>query len=57
MSQNDVHTSILTLSIKATDYTLHEVSRLIEENGQYAMLSACAAGAHGHAMIIKKYEA
>ena len=32
-------------------------NRLIEENGQYAMLSACAAGAHGHAMIIKKYEA
>ena len=31
-------------------------NRLIEENGQYAMLSACAAGAHGHAMIIKKYE-
>ena len=32
-------------------------NRLIEENGKYAMLSACAAGAHGHAMIIKKYEA
>ena len=32
-------------------------NRLIDENGQYAMLSACAAGAHGHAMIIKKYEA
>lgn len=31
-------------------------NRLIEENGKYAMLSACAAGAHGHAMIIKKYE-
>ena len=31
-------------------------NRLIEENGHYAMLSACAAGAHGHAMIIKKYE-
>ena len=31
-------------------------NRLIEENGQYAMLSACAAGAHGHAMVIKKYE-
>ena len=28
-------------------------NRLIEENGKYAMLSACAAGAHGHAMIIK----
>ena len=32
-------------------------NRLIEENGKYAMISACAAGAHGHAMIIKKYEA
>ena len=32
-------------------------NRLIDENGKYAMLSACAAGAHGHAMIIKKYEA
>lgn len=31
-------------------------NRLIQENGTYAMLSACAAGAHGHAMIIKKYE-
>ena len=31
-------------------------NRLIEENGKYAMLSACAAGAHGHAMVIKKYE-
>ena len=32
-------------------------NRLHEEGGKYAMLSACAAGAHGHAMIIKKYEA
>ena len=32
-------------------------NRLIQENGKYAMLSACAAGAHGHAMVIKKYEA
>ena len=31
-------------------------NRLIEENGKYAILSACAAGAHGHAMVIKKYE-
>jgi acetyl-CoA acetyltransferase len=31
-------------------------NRLIEESGKYAMLSACAAGAHGHAMVIKKYE-
>ena len=32
-------------------------NRLHEEGGKYAMLSACAAGVHGHAMIIKKYEA
>ena len=31
-------------------------NRLHEEGGKYAILSACAAGAHGHAMIIKKYE-
>ena len=28
-------------------------NRLIQENGNYGILSACAAGAHGHAMIIK----
>jgi len=31
-------------------------NRLNHEGGKYAMLSACAAGAHGHAMIIKKYD-
>ena len=30
-------------------------NRLIEENGRYALLAACAAGAHGHAMILEKY--
>ncbi|MEX0813364.1 MAG: acetyl-CoA C-acyltransferase [Chitinophagales bacterium] len=30
-------------------------NRLIEENGKYALLAACAAGAHGHAMILEKY--
>lgn len=29
--------------------------RLIAENGKYGVLAACAAGAHGHAMIIEKY--
>lgn len=29
--------------------------RLIAENGRYGILAACAAGAHGHAMIIEKY--
>ena len=31
-------------------------NRLIKEGGKYAILAACAAGAHGHAMIIEKYE-
>lgn len=29
-------------------------NRLHHENGRYALLAACAAGAHGHAMIIEK---
>ena len=29
-------------------------NRLIKENGTYGLLAACAAGAHGHAMILKK---
>jgi acetyl-CoA acetyltransferase family protein len=32
-------------------------NRLHHEQGKYALLAACAAGAHGHAMILKKYEA
>ena len=32
-------------------------NRLLNEGGKYAILAACAAGAHGHAMIIEKYEA
>jgi len=32
-------------------------NRLIKENGKYALLAACAAGAHGHAMILEKYAA
>ena len=32
-------------------------NRLHVEGGKYALIAACAAGAHGHAMIIKKYEA
>ena len=31
-------------------------NRLQHEGGTYGILSACAAGAHGHAMIIKKYQ-
>lgn len=31
-------------------------NRLIDEGGRYALLAACAAGAHGHAMIIERYE-
>lgn len=29
-------------------------NRLHHENGKYALLAACAAGAHGHAMIIER---
>ena len=29
-------------------------NRLIAEKGRYALLAACAAGAHGHAMIIER---
>lgn len=30
-------------------------NRLIRENGRYGLLAACAAGAHGHAMILERY--
>lgn len=30
-------------------------NRLIKENGQFALVAACAAGGHGHAMIIERY--
>lgn len=30
-------------------------NRLNKENGTYGLLAACAAGAHGHAMLLKKY--
>lgn len=32
-------------------------NRLHHENGKYALITACAAGGHGHAMILEKYEA
>lgn len=31
-------------------------NRLIDEGGKYALIAACAAGAHGHAMIIERYQ-
>lgn len=31
-------------------------NRLIDENGKYALIAACAAGGQGHAMIIERYE-
>ncbi|MEN9448620.1 MAG: hypothetical protein RJA25_1910 [Bacteroidota bacterium] len=31
-------------------------NRLQHGGGKYAILAACAAGAHGHAMLIKRYE-
>ncbi|XP_033645202.1 trifunctional enzyme subunit beta, mitochondrial-like [Asterias rubens] len=30
-------------------------NRLEREGGQYALLAACAAGGHGHAMVLEKY--
>lgn len=30
-------------------------NRLHRENGQFALVTACAAGGHGHAMLIEKY--
>jgi acetyl-CoA acetyltransferase len=30
-------------------------NRLQHENGRYALIAACAAGAHGHAMILERY--
>ncbi|MFM1876542.1 MAG: trifunctional enzyme subunit beta, mitochondrial [Bacteroidota bacterium] len=32
-------------------------NRLIAENGKYGLLAACAAGAHGHASILERYDA
>ena len=29
--------------------------RLKREKGKYALIAACAAGAHGHAMILENY--
>ena len=31
-------------------------NRLVKGGGKYAILTACAAGAHGTAMLIKRYE-
>ena len=31
-------------------------NRLVRENGRYGILSACAAGGHGHAMILERYQ-
>ncbi len=36
--------------------TTTAANRLHKENGKYALLAACAAGAHGHAMILEKYD-
>ena len=30
-------------------------NRLVRENAKYGLLSACAAGGHGHAMILERY--
>lgn len=31
-------------------------NRLIEEDGKYALISACAAGGQGHAMVLERYD-
>ena len=31
------------------------VNRLVDEDGSLGLLAACAAGAHGHAMAIKRW--
>lgn len=31
-------------------------NRLIESNGKYALIAACAAGGQGHAMVIERFE-
>lgn len=33
----------------------HAANRLHKEGGQFALLAACAAGGHGHGMIVEKY--
>lgn len=30
-------------------------NRLHKENGQFALVAACAAGGHGHAMLVERY--
>ena len=30
------------------------MNRLVRENGRLALVAACAAGAHGHAMLIER---
>jgi acetyl-CoA acetyltransferase len=35
----------------------HAANRLHVENGQYALIAACAAGGLGHAMILERYPA
>jgi acetyl-CoA acyltransferase len=30
-------------------------NRLINEGGQFGLVAACAAGGHGHAMLVERY--
>jgi len=34
---------------------MHAANRMIKENGQYALIAACAAGGLGHGMILERY--
>jgi acetyl-CoA acetyltransferase len=30
-------------------------NRMLKQKSNYALIAACAAGAHGHAMILERY--
>ncbi len=34
----------------------HAANRLQNEGGRHAVVAACAAGGHGHAMLVRAYE-
>lgn len=35
--------------------TITAANRLMKEDGKYALIAACAAGGHGHAMVLERY--
>jgi acetyl-CoA acyltransferase len=36
---------------------MHAANRLHKEDGQFALVAACAAGGHGHGMVVERYPA